>query len=86
MVRKVEVIASTTFATPTVLWASTEGHIGNALTILFGSYITIVSGLATVNTAGENTEAGESRVALAVIVAIAVVLFLAIVGVVDLGR
>ena len=39
-----------TFATPTVLWASAEGHIGDALTVLLGSYIAIVSGLATVNT------------------------------------
>lgn len=42
---------SATFATPTVLWASTEGHIGNALTVLCGSYIAIVMGLATANTA-----------------------------------
>lgn len=39
-----------TFATPTVLWASSEGHIGTALTVLCGSYIAIVSGLATANT------------------------------------
>lgn len=40
-----------TFATPTVLWASSEGHIGKALTVLLGAYIAIVTGLATANTA-----------------------------------
>jgi hypothetical protein len=39
-----------TFATPTVLWASTEGYIGSALTVLCGSYIAIVAGLAAANT------------------------------------
>lgn len=41
---------SATFATPTVLWASTEGYLNAATTVLFGSYIAIVSGLAAANT------------------------------------
>lgn len=40
-----------TFATPTVLWASTEGYLNAATTVLAGSYIAIVSGLAAANTA-----------------------------------
>jgi hypothetical protein len=39
-----------TFATPTVLYLSSSGRIGDALTVLLGSYITIVSGLAVANT------------------------------------
>ena len=40
-----------TFAAPTVLWASSEGHLSDPLTVLFGAYIAIVTGLATANTA-----------------------------------
>lgn len=39
-----------TLATPAVLWASSTGRIDDPMTILLGSYITIVSGLATANT------------------------------------
>ncbi|WP_248582617.1 hypothetical protein [Nocardioides sp. InS609-2] len=52
-VRAALYIAST-FATPTVLWASSTGRIDAALTVLLGSYIAIVSGLAAANTAQEN--------------------------------
>lgn len=43
-----------TLATPTVLWASSTGRIDDPLTILLGSYIAIVSGLATANTVGSD--------------------------------
>jgi hypothetical protein len=44
-----------TLATPTVLWASSTGRIDDALTILLGSYIAIVSALATANTVTTDT-------------------------------
>jgi hypothetical protein len=43
-----------TFATPTVLWASSTGRIDEPLTVLLGSYIAITSGLATANSVKEN--------------------------------
>lgn len=46
-----------TIATPTVLWASSTGRIDDALTILLGAYISIVSALATANAAvGSSTK------------------------------
>ena len=48
-----------TFATPTVIWASSTDRINDPTSVLFGSFIAIISGLAAANSATESVSLAD---------------------------